>query len=258
MAFKKNKKTTTVPDNPVALFNDLHLRTIPGMLSHQADVSRSYVQEAVDVSDVALQLPTGSGKTLVGLMIGEWRRRKFEERILYLCPTNQLVHQVANEAKSKYGLNVNAFTGSNKEFNETAKREYQSSEAIAITSYSGLFNTSPYFSNPQVIILDDAHAAENYIASFWTVRVENIKPKHRSLYSALISVLKNAVSHHDYSKMAGNWNSIRDKGWIDKIATPIFYSIIPEIINVFDTYVKELDLRFPWSMLRDHLHACHL
>jgi hypothetical protein len=38
-----------------------------------------------------------------------------------------------------------------------------------VTTYSSLFNTNPFFSNPGVIIVDDAHAAENYIASLWTL-----------------------------------------------------------------------------------------
>ncbi len=37
---------------------------------------QKYAAQAQDASDVALQLPTGSGKTLVGLLIGEWLRRK--------------------------------------------------------------------------------------------------------------------------------------------------------------------------------------
>jgi len=43
---------------------------------------RRYAAEAVHLTDVALQLPTGSGKTLVGLLIAEWRRRKYGERVV--------------------------------------------------------------------------------------------------------------------------------------------------------------------------------
>jgi replicative superfamily II helicase len=71
---------------------------------------RTYVARALKAQDVALQLPTGSGKTLVGLLLAEWRRRKFGERVVYLCPTRQLVNQVAEEASSKYGLTIEPFT----------------------------------------------------------------------------------------------------------------------------------------------------
>jgi superfamily II DNA or RNA helicase len=46
---------------------------------------QKYVAEAQSAADVALQLPTGSGKTLVGLLIGEWLRRKNREPVVFLC-----------------------------------------------------------------------------------------------------------------------------------------------------------------------------
>src|SRR5690242_17600160 len=77
MAFKTGKSTgSNGPETPEALFLDTRTRKVPGLLSHQADVLRKYAKDATKRSDVALQLPTGSGKTLVGLLIAEWRRRK--------------------------------------------------------------------------------------------------------------------------------------------------------------------------------------
>src|SRR3954464_8021456 len=89
MPFNLKKSQRVAGDSPESLFNDLRgRRTIEGLLSHQADVLRSYQANGLDAPDVALQLPTGSGKTLVGLLIGEWRRVKNSERVVYLCPTN--------------------------------------------------------------------------------------------------------------------------------------------------------------------------
>jgi hypothetical protein len=45
-------------------------------------------------------------------------------------------------------------------------------QTIAVTTYSALFNSNPFFNKPQVIILDDAHAAENYIASAWSLSID--------------------------------------------------------------------------------------
>jgi len=39
---------------------------------------------------LALELPTGSGKTLVGLLIGEYRRRKNKEKVVFLCPNQSI------------------------------------------------------------------------------------------------------------------------------------------------------------------------
>ena len=38
------------------------------------------------------------------LLIGEYRRHKNKEKVLFLCPTNQLVHQVIRQSNLKYGL----------------------------------------------------------------------------------------------------------------------------------------------------------
>jgi len=112
MAFKKTPPPAAVPDSPEKLLLDLPRRKIAGLLLHQGEIMRSYAATAVNAPDVALQLPTGSGKTLVALMIAEWRRRKFKERIVYLCPTRQLVNQVVEQATEQYGLTVHPFTGS--------------------------------------------------------------------------------------------------------------------------------------------------
>src|SRR5579885_1479193 len=106
MAFKKPPSGTPVPESPDRLFRDLPRRKHASLYDHQGQILRSYVSSALKAEDVALQLPTGSGKTLVGLLLCEWRRRKFRERVLYLCPTRQLVNQVAEEAATKYGLDV--------------------------------------------------------------------------------------------------------------------------------------------------------
>ena len=92
MAFKSAAADTIVGESPDRMLRDLTRRRIPDVLPHQAEIMRAYAQLSSELPDVALQLPTGSGKTLVGLLIAEWRRRKYRERVVYLCPTRQLVH----------------------------------------------------------------------------------------------------------------------------------------------------------------------
>ncbi|MHC2274926.1 replicative superfamily II helicase [Bradyrhizobium diazoefficiens] len=111
MAFKQAPPIETVPDSPEKILLQLPRRKIPGVLLHQGQMMQRYVAEAQDKTDVALQLPTGSGKTLVGLLIGEWLRRKNRERVVFLCPTRQLVNQVVAQAEGQYGLSVHGFTG---------------------------------------------------------------------------------------------------------------------------------------------------
>src|SRR6266545_2105209 len=155
MAFKTSRGVAGVPESPELLFNDLRGRKVPALLAHQADVLREYTSKYVLTPDVAIQLPTGSGKTLVGLLVAEWRRRKYAERAVYLCPTNQLVYQVSEQAESKYGLHVVPLTGKKSEYDTKRASDYQLGEAVAITSYPSLFNVRPFFSDPHLIVLDD-------------------------------------------------------------------------------------------------------
>ncbi|APH56878.1 Hypothetical protein GbCGDNIH6_8226 [Granulibacter bethesdensis] len=71
MAFKKNTATLSAPDSPAKLFQTLTRRKLPDVMTHQRDMLRAYGEQMVNEKDVALQLPTGSGKTLVGLLIAE-------------------------------------------------------------------------------------------------------------------------------------------------------------------------------------------
>lgn len=136
MAFKKPTTHAAVPESPDRLFRDLPRRRHASLFDHQGQVLRNYVGQALDAQDVAPQLPTGSGKTLVGLLFAEWRRRKYRERVVYLCPTRQLVHQVAEEASAKYGLTIEPFTGKIRYCKPEAKVACQDSERVAVTTYN--------------------------------------------------------------------------------------------------------------------------
>lgn len=255
MAFKLGKTTTVSLENPETLFRDLRSRKIAGLLSQQADLLRKYMADAVDKPDVALQMATGSGKTLVGLLLAEWRRMKFQERVVYLCPTNQLVHQVVNMAASQYGLKVNGFVGKKAEYDPGIKGEYHGAEAVAVTSYSSLFNTRPFFENAQVIVLDDAHSAENYISKMWSLRISRFE--HEGAFKAAASVFLDALSFSDRQRITDPAKSSWDYNWVEKIPTPVFMKRVPELIQVLDTNLANTDLSFTWGLLRDHLHGCH-
>ena len=256
MAFKLPEKRPACPDDPEALFRDLRKKAVPGLLSHQADVLRSYIGVHLAHPDIALQLPTGSGKTLVGLLIAEWRRRKYGERVLYLCPTRQLVNQVAHQASSKYGIDLHPFVGSRAQYDAGASADWQSAESIAVTTYSSLFNTNPFFSDSNLIILDDAHSAENYISSFWSLLID--RSNNEPAFTALAGVVGRILPPSDRSRLAGTSGDAADYQWVEKLPTTAFQALVPEIVPLLDEHTSNTKLRHPWSLLRDSLHACHL
>jgi hypothetical protein len=260
VAFDLKKKATTAAESPEALFRDLRGRSVEGLLAHQADLLRDYVQRALEHPDVALQSPTGSGKTLVGLLIAEWRRRRRQERVVYLCPTNQLVNQVAAQARAQYGIDVVPFTGPKAGYAEVDKAAYSMASAVGITSYSALFNINPFFRDPHLIVLDDAHAAENYVASAWSLHVDRRIAGHAPLFAALSAVLKPVLQGTDYDRLtAVRAESRWDDSWVDSVPLPAFHGLVDEITGVLDAHVDGAgDLRYRWAWLKGRLDACHL
>jgi hypothetical protein len=258
MAFRTPPSAVSVPDTPDKLFRELTRRKFPDVLPHQAEVMQAYARTAVALPDVAMQLPTGSGKTLVGLLVAEWRRRKFQERVVYLCPTRQLVHQVASQANDKYGLSVATFVGSQRDYAPSIKADYRQAQKVAITTYSGLFNTNSFFDDADVILVDDAHASENYIAGHWSIRVERGKEQHAALHQALTAALAPYLKPTDLTRLRGVWDDPVDRSWVDKIPTPTLHALTEQIAEVLDAHADDADLKHPWSLLRSRLEACHV
>lgn len=257
MSFKPIGPTGRAPKDPEELFRDLRTRHVEGLLSHQADVLRDYVGQGIDAPDVALQLPTGSGKTLVGLLIAEWRRVSRGERALFLCPTNQLVHQVAAQAKQKFGLRPAVFTGPKASYAPGDAGDFHAAEAVAITSYSALFNSNPFFKNAQVIVLDDAHTSENYIASPWTLTIN--RHEYEALYVSLTELLSPFVPPSLRARFRGVWTDSFEKNWSDLIPPSRWDEVRDDLVALLDKGVQdEPRLMFAWHSVRDHLHACQL
>lgn len=258
MAFKKPATKSSAPDTPDKLFLDLPRRKLPSLFDHQGQILRNYASSAQSSSDVALQLPTGSGKTLVGLLLAEWRRRKNGERVVYLCPTRQLVNQVAEEARTKYGLAIEAFTGSAREYEPESKAAYTSAERVAVTTYNSLFNVRPFFKNPDVIIIDDAHAAENYIGQLWTVRFNRFDEDDSSRFAGVASALRPMLNPTNFARMFTDWDSLADKLWVDKVPTEQLAAHADELRDAIAANVADSDQRFAWQMIEPHLEGCHV
>ncbi len=182
------------PESPAMLFRDLKGKdpSIKFLWEHQGKLLDAYHQNHLTDKDVAVELPTGSGKTLVGMLIAEYRRRAMGERVVLLCPNKQLCGQVEAQGR-KYGITTSLLIGPQSKYDPLAFARYRQAKAIAISTYSGVFNSNPAISDPQTIICDDAHAAEGFVASMWTLRVDRSKEKHQQVFERLYSALRPVV-----------------------------------------------------------------
>ncbi|TJW51953.1 MAG: DEAD/DEAH box helicase [Mesorhizobium sp.] len=259
MAFKKNTSILSASDSPAKLFQTLTRRKLPDVMTHQRDMLSAYGDKMVDEKDVALQLPTGSGKTLVGLLIAEWRRRKFKERVVYLCPTRQLVNQTVDQAQNRYGIDAVGFTSAKRDYPASAKSDYTTGSKVAVTTYSSLFNVSPFFNNPDVVIIDDAHAAENYIAKMWSLEIPAGDDDHAALHAAISDLLRPYLTSQSHARLTGEWRDPSDATWVDKLPSTVLQEIAPKLTAILDANSDASDdVTFRWRLLRDHLRSCHV
>lgn len=256
MAFKIPQKSSVSIKDPESLFRDLRDRTVEGLLAQQADMLRNYMDH-VDNCDIALELPTGSGKTLVGLLIAEWRRRTKQERCVLLCPTKQLVHQVVEQAKEKYGINALDFSGSKHQYPEADKTAFNNCEAIGVATYSALFNTNPFFSDVHVLIFDDAHAAENYVSSFWSLEVRRYKGE--TAFDAIWKIIAPITTENDQLRYDQDSEGSLDSSFVNKIPTPYLFDCRTALTTAIDSISRgNEEYGYRWRMIRDYLHACQL
>lgn len=256
-AFKFRLSSTSLTGiaDAEVLFRDLKNRDprIQHLWSHQADIIREY-HKAIDHTDIALELPTGTGKTLVGLLIGEWRRLTLGERVVYLCPTRQLAHQVVTKA-AEYGIKTHVFVGPQNQYAPAHFSAYASANAIAVTTYSGLFNTNPKIDNPETIILDDAHAGENYIARMWSISISRFE--HRDLYDQVIDLYEDELPDYLIPDLLDDDASPYQKRNLDLLPGPRFARKIQGLTDLIDASANgDNQLVYPWQLVRGKMNAC--
>lgn len=253
--FRTRRPTGPVADKPSRLFLDLKREAgIKYLWSHQEKVLDDYHLNHLSNSNVAIELPTGSGKTLVGLLVAEWRRRAKGNRVAYLCPTRQLCNQVHAQAK-KYGISSSLLVGPQKEYDPVAFSNYQRSEAIAITTYSAIFNVNPAINDPQIIICDDAHAGEGFFGSMWSLQLSY--KDNRDAYNRFIDVIKDELPPDSLRKLT-NPNRESEKSFVELIPLPKFHAKIDQMSDMLEVECKNAPLCFPWNMIRGHLDACNI
>ena len=256
--FKTDFVKTSGPPDPETLFHNLRGRApeIKHLWSHQADLLRAYHQQCLNARDVAMELPTGSGKTLVGLLIAEWRRQSLGTRVAYLCPTRQLARQVGAQAID-YGIQAHVLVGKQRGYPPQEFSEYQSSRAIAVTTYSAVFNINPRIKDAQTLILDDAHAGENFMVSMWSVEIS--RSAIPDTYYALVELLRNEMDSGFYADIAdhSDWDP-RKAGLIELVSGASIRKHADAIRDLLDENLEEKTPPwYVWNVIKSHLAACN-
>lgn len=189
---KLNSNTKSKAIEPREIF-----MTLPSKASgygYPRDVQSEVWKKWFDIRNnrnVILKMNTGSGKTVVGLMILQSCLNEGRGPAIYAVPDNFLVEQVTQEAK-RLGI---AVTENKDDY------AYTNSKAILVTNIQSIVNGHSAFGmrdsgrNYPIgsIIVDDVHACMDKIVSQFMIRIAS----DSSIYSEIIDVFRDALKDYD-------------------------------------------------------------
>lgn len=261
MAFFIPQKENCSYSTPQEMFQDNKLKCIKGILDYQSEILDSYMKtlqnETIRDKNVAFEMPTGSGKTLIGVLIAEFHRRKYNRRALFLCPTNQLVEQVCRQANNQYGISAIAFTGKQKDYSPYDKTRFLTQKAIGVTTYSSFFSFGTIFDGTDILVFDDVHSSESYIADNWTLEIDRFE--NTTLFSQIVEVLSDILSESDILRLRSEDNENGDiKEWNNMVPRQFLLKKDTALQEVISEGVKHSNMIYAWQRISDNLINCQL
>jgi Rad3-related DNA helicase len=249
--FRQRAEQLVGATDPEALFGELPRAPsgVGALWSHQADQLRTYAEMPQQTPDIALELPTGSGKTLVGLLISEWRRRTLGQRVVYVCPTIQLARQVLDKAVDQ-GIPAVLLTGPHGSWEQAELARYTRGDAIGISTYSAIFNLNSHLNDAQTLIFDDAHAAEGFVAEAWALSVS----RNDDAYERLFDVLEDSIEPSLASRMLAPDSPTVDRSTVRLLPIGAISRHVSDITQVLASVTGNASYRF--RMLQANLTSC--
>jgi len=133
--------------------------------------------------DVLISLNTGSGKTMLGVLIAQAMANEKQGKCVYVCSTIDLVIQTEKEAK-KLGISPTTYYSRN-----FSGVEFEQGKTFCVTTYSSVFNAQTTFRKHNVskFVFDDAHVAEKAIRDAFTLTI--LRRDHPELFQQVGCIL---------------------------------------------------------------------
>lgn len=213
----------------------------------------TYINHFLDKSSIAVELPTGSGKTLIALMILDyWMEQK--RRVAVLCGTKNLARQFKSEADA-LGVPAILFEGSKTNWSTANKFTYSRGKSIAILNYWGYINQGPGIDPADILILDDAHLAENAAHDLFSLEIS--RSDNKSLYGEIINGLASRFPH--YSKIVEYQQASQSSfSAIELVNFTDWLDLLPHFESIMDNSPdckKAGSLYFEWKRIRQSLSS---
>lgn len=178
-------------------------------------------------------------------------RRIRSARVAYACPTVQLAKQVAETAERE-GVPAVVLVRSHRDWSVADQARYEAAEAVAIVTYSTVFNSSPKLATADLLVLDDAHAGEQYVAEQYAVDVR--RREHSGTYDAIVTALSPALDGMLVQRLRDP-NPDPSAHQQVRLVVPLRQ---PGVVDALDAELAQMAAPycFRYSMIRGALPAC--
>ncbi|MBF6299101.1 hypothetical protein IU459_16345 [Nocardia amamiensis] len=223
----------------------------PGQLAALEEYSASYTV----TPDLAIELPTGAGKSLIALLIGEaWRREG--KTVAVLTGNKTLARQMEAES-ALLNVPIVRFEGAGNSIPLPSKRQYRRAQAIAVMNYWVMINQGSKIDSADLLIIDDAHLAESALDSLYSVEIDRYE--HPILFQALVRDLAQAFP--DYASLQDALTDAPSRtgtellSFLDQSA---FADRFRSIMDSASEMLTDDDLRYRWSRIRDRYHEVNI
>lgn len=249
-----------LPTDYSAFLAEFHSSKFKKLLPAQEYVLDTYAVSFAKEADLAIQLPTGAGKTLIALLIAEaWRREG--KSVAILSANKTLARQMEREANA-LGMPAVLMEGRGQDIPAATKRAFQRHQAVAVMNYWVYFNQKPVIDPADLIIMDDAHLAEHCLHSLYSVEIN--RSDHEELFATLATELATRFPEYPALADAASASKSADKEAKEKtsdtsaellsfISHAEIGSRLVEIIESSPALQNNDDLKFRWRRLRNHV-----
>lgn len=199
--------------------------------------------------DNIIKMNTGSGKTIVALMILQSCINENVGPAMYVVPDKYLVEQVIGQAKE---LGIKTVTSE-------SDLDYQRKRAILVTSIQKLVNGKSVFGirddkafSIGSVIIDDIHACVGTIQEQFSLTID----EGNEIYQSVINLFSEAMKaqseerfgdivsgRNDYDSMlVPFWN------WQDKCS---------DVYRILSNHSETEEVQFKWNLIKDSLKLSH-
>lgn len=218
----------------------------------QTEVLNKWFNDYKDNKDVIVKMNTGSGKTVVGLLMLKSCINEKKGPAIYVVPDPYLVKQVIAEATS-LGIEVT------EQPNDPA---FLRGESILVVNIFKLINGKSIFGVGNVkinigsIVIDDAHACLDIAESQFSIKI----PSSTELYKHMLNIFKESIKQQSEIGLieleAGDPNANRIVpfwSWIDNKSDLL--QLLHSNSNSDDDELKSL--KFGWPLLKNNIELCN-